>query len=179
MAFNPEKLTVKAGQALRHAQELAEENSHRILRPLHILKALLDEDQGIMKPLLQRVGVNVGQLASMVDSEIDRLPQSTGSDEPVSAGPEAVKVLNAADKQARDMGDEYTSTEHLLLALTQVEDQAKRMLALNAVNEADILEGLKEVRGGQSVTDQNPEEKYQALEKYGVDLVQSARDGKI
>jgi len=179
MAFNPEKLTVKAGQALRNAQELAEENSHRILRPLHILKALLDEDQGIMKPLLQRVGVNIGQLASMVDSEIARLPQSSGSDEPVGAGPEAVKVLNAADKQARDMGDEYTSTEHLLLALTQVEDQAKRLLGLNAVNEADILEGLKEVRGGQSVTDQNPEEKYQALEKYGVDLVQSARDGKI
>ena len=179
MAFNPEKLTVKAGQALRHAQELAEQNSHRILRPLHILKALLDEDQGIMKPLLQRVGVNIGQLASMADGEIARLPQSSGSEEPVGAGPEAVKVLNAADTQARQMGDEFTSTEHLLLALTQVEDQAKRLLELNAVNEADILEGLKEVRGGQTVTDQNPEDKYQALEKYGVDLVQSARDGKI
>ncbi|HIE99256.1 MAG TPA: ATP-dependent chaperone ClpB, partial [Fuerstia sp.] len=118
MAFNPEKLTVKAGQALRQAQELAEENSHRILRPLHILKALLIEDHGIMKPLLQRVGVNIAQLASMVDSEVARLPQSSGHDDPVSAGPEAVKVLNAADKQARGMGDEYTSTEHLLIALT-------------------------------------------------------------
>ena len=77
------------------------------------------------------------------------------------------------------MGDEFTSTEHLLLALTQVEDQAKRLLNLNAVNEADILEALKTVRGGQSVTDQNPEEKYQALEKYGIDLVQAAREGKI
>lgn len=178
MAFNPERLTVKAGQALRNAQELAEDRNHRFLRPLHLLKALLEEDQGIMKPLLQRIGVNLGQLNNMVDGELDRLPQSSGS-EPVGAGPEAVRVLNAAEKQARSMGDEYTSTEHLLLALAQVEDQAKRLLTLNGVNENDILEALKEVRGGQTVTDQNPEEKYQALEKYGVDLVQAARDGKI
>lgn len=179
MAFNPEKLTVKAGQAIRHAQELAESNSHRFVRPLHLLQALLDEQQGIMKPLLQRIGVNIGQLSSMVDGELKRLPQSSGSGEPVGAGPEAIKVLNAAEKQARTMGDEYTSTEHLLLALTQVEDQAKRLLDLNAVNEKDVLEALKEIRGGQTVTDQNPEEKYQALEKYGIDLVQAARDGKI
>lgn len=179
MAFNPERVTVKAGQALRHAQELAETNSHRILRPLHLLKALLDEEQGIMTPILQRIGVNMGQLTSMVDGELERLPQSSTQDEPVGAGPETVKVLNAAEKQARAMGDEFTSTEHLLIALTQVEDQAKRLLSLNAVTEEDILEALKTVRGGQSVTDQNPEEKYQALEKYGIDLVQAARDGKI
>ncbi|MEQ9406478.1 MAG: ATP-dependent chaperone ClpB [Fuerstiella sp.] len=179
MAFNPEKLTVKASQAIRTAQELAEEHNHRFLRPLHLLKALLEEDQGIMKPLLQRIGVNLGQLNSMVDGELQRLPQSSASDEPVGAGPEAVKVLNAAEKQARGMGDEFTSTEHLLIALTQVEDQAKRLLALNAVNEQDILTALKDVRGGQTVTDQNPEEKYQALEKYGRDLVQAARDGVI
>lgn len=179
MAFNPEKLTVKAGQAIRHAQEMAETRGHRFVRPLHLLKSLLDESDGIMKPLLQRIGVNLGQLTSMVDGELDRLPQSTGSGEPVGAGPEAVKVLNAAEKQARDMGDDYTSTEHLLIALTQVEDQAQRLLSLNAVNSTDILEALKRIRGGQSVTDQNPEEKYQALEKYGIDLVQAARDGKI
>ena len=85
MAFNPEKLAVKASQAIRHAQELAENSSQRFLRPLHLLKALLDEEQGIMKPLLQRIGVNVGQLTSMVDGELERLPQSSG-DEPVGAG---------------------------------------------------------------------------------------------
>lgn len=179
MAFNPEKLTVKAGQAIRHAQELAENGHHRFVRPLHLLKALLDEEQGIMTPLLQRIGANLGQLNSMVDGELDRLPQTSGNEEPVGAGPEAVKVLNAAEKQSGSMGDEYTSTEHLLIALTQVEDQAKRLLALNAINENDILEALKEIRGGQTVTDQNPEEKYQALEKYGIDLVQAAREGKI
>ncbi|APZ93165.1 ATP-dependent chaperone ClpB [Fuerstiella marisgermanici] len=179
MAFNPEKLTVKASQAIRNAQELAENSSHRFIRPLHLLKALLEEDQGIMKPVLQRMGANIGQLNNMVDSELQRLPQSSGGDEQVGAGPETVKVLNAAEKQSRDMGDEYMSTEHLLLALTQIDDQAKRLLELNAIREQDILEALKQVRGGQSVTDQNPEEKYQALEKYGIDLVQAARDGKI
>ena len=134
MSFNPEKLTVKAGQAIRHAQEMVETRQHRFIRPLHLLKALLDETDGIMKPLLQRIGVNIGQLNNMVDGELDRLPSST-SDEPIGAGPEAVKVLNAAAKQASEMGDEFTSTEHLLLALTKVEDQSKRLLALNAVNE--------------------------------------------
>ncbi|MEZ6061870.1 MAG: ATP-dependent chaperone ClpB [Planctomycetaceae bacterium] len=179
MAFNPEKLTVRAGQALRDAQELAENSSHRFLRPLHILKALLDEPDGIMKPLLEKIGANVAQLNSMVEGELNRLPQSSMSGEPVGAGPEAVKVLNAAQKHADSMGDEYTSTEHLLIALTQVEDQAKRLLELNAVREDDIRESLKQIRGGQTVTDQNPEDKYQALEKYGHDLVELARQGKI
>lgn len=179
MAFNPEKLTVKASEAIRNAQEMAETKSHRFIRPLHLMKALVDEDQGIVKPLLQKIGVNLGQLNSMVDSELGRLPETSGSDEPIGAGPEAVKVLNAAAKQAATMGDEYVSTEHLLIALTQVDDTAKRLLELNAINEADVLTALKDIRGGQTVTDQNPEDKYQALEKYGIDLVQSARDGKI
>ena len=179
MAFNPEKLTVKASEAIRSAQELAESKSHRFIRPLHLLKALVDEDHGIVKPLLQKIGANVGQLSSMVDSELARLPETSGSGEAIAAGPEAVKVLNAAAKQAAAMGDEYVSTEHLLIALTQVDDQAKRLLALIAVTETDVLSALKDIRGGQTVTDQNPEDKYQALEKYGIDLVQCARDGKI
>lgn len=179
MAFQPEKLTVKASEAIRNAQELAESKSHRFIRPLHLLKALIDEDQGIVKPLLQKIGANVGQLNSMVDSELARLPETSGSDEAIGAGPETVKVLNAAAKQANSMADEYVSTEHLLIALTQVDDQAKRLLELIAINETDVLTALKDIRGGQTVTDQNPEDKYQALEKYGIDLVQCARDGKI
>lgn len=179
MSFSPEKLTVKASEAIRNSQELAESKSHRFIRPLHLLKALLEEDQGIVKPLIQKIGANLGQLNSMVDGEIDRLPQTSGSDEPVGAGPEAVKVLNAAAAQATKMGDEYVSTEHLLIALTQIDDQAKRLLDLNAISEADVLTALKDIRGGQTVTDQNPEDKYQALEKYGIDLVQAAKDGKI
>ena len=179
MAFNPEQLTVKARQALQRARELAEAGQHRILRPLHLLKTLLDEQDGIMKPLLHRIGADAAQLASIVDGELQRLPQTSGSTEPVNAGPETVKVLNAAQAQAQSMQDEYTSTEHLLLALTQVDDQAKRLLELHAVEETDILAALKEIRGSQSVTDMNPEDKFMALEKYGRDLVELARQGKI
>ena len=180
MAFDPRKLTVKASEAIQRAQELAEKKQHRILRPLHLLKSLLDEEGGLMTALLQKMNVKIPQLGKMVDSEIGRLPQSTSStEEGINAGPEAMKVLNSAKKQADSMGDEYTSTEHLLIALTQVEDQAKRILALNAVEEKDLLEAVKTIRGGQTVQDQNPEDKFQALEKYGKDLVELAREGKI
>jgi ATP-dependent Clp protease ATP-binding subunit ClpB len=179
MAFDPEKLTVKAQQALQRAQELAESRQHSILRPLHVLKSLLDESDGIMTPLLHRMGANKGQLAEIVDNELDRLPQSTGHTESAGAGPETVKLLNAAQTQARLMKDEFLSTEHLLIALTQVDDQAKRLLEMHAVDEKDILTALKEIRGSQTITDVNPEDKFMALEKYGRDLVELARQGKV
>jgi ATP-dependent Clp protease ATP-binding subunit ClpB len=179
MAFDPRKLTVKAGEAIQRAQELVEKKQQRFLRPLHLLKSLLEEPDGLMKPILQKLGVSIPRLQQMVDGEIGRLPTTSGTGEPVGAGPEAMKVLNAAKKLADSMGDEYTSTEHLLVGLSQVEDQAKRLLSLNGVEEKDLLEAIKSIRGGQSVQDQNPEDKFQALEKYGKDLVQLAREGKI
>lgn len=178
MAFDPRKLTVKAGEAIQRAQELVEKKQQRFLRPLHLLKSLLEEPDGLMKPILQRLGVSIPRLQQMVDGEIGRLPTSSGTGEPVGAGPEAMKVLNAAKKLADSMGDEYTSTEHLLVGLSQVEDQAKRLLSLNGVEEKDLLEAIKSIRGGQSVQDQNPEDKFQALEKYGKDLVQLAQGRK-
>ena len=179
MAFDPRKLTVKAGEAIQRAQDLVEQKQQRFLRPLHLLKSLLEEQDGLVKPLLQKLGVSTGRLQQMVDGEISRLPQSSSTGEAVGAGPEAMKVLNAAKKQADAMGDEYTSTEHLLLGLAEVEDQAKRLLSLNGVESKDLLEGIKGIRGGQTVQDQNPEDKFQALEKYGKDLVQLAQQGKI
>jgi ATP-dependent Clp protease ATP-binding subunit ClpB len=179
MAFDPRKLTVKASEAIQRAQELAEQRQHRLLRPLHLLQALLDEQGGLMQPLLKSLSVNRPQLEKMVADELGRLPQHPPSDEPVGAGTEAVKVLTAAQNQADSMGDQFTSTEHLLLALTQVEDTARRLLKLNAIEDKDILAALKTVRGGQTVQDQNPEDKFQALEKYGRELVALARAGKI
>ncbi|MFN9038409.1 MAG: Clp protease N-terminal domain-containing protein, partial [Planctomyces sp.] len=137
MAFDPRKLTVKAGEAIQRAQELVEQRQHRFVRPLHLLKSLLQEQDGLVSPLLQKLGVNVVRLQQLVDGELGRLPQSSSAGEGVGAGPEAMKVLNAAKKQADVMGDEYTSTEHLLLALSQVEDQAKRLLSLSGVEERD------------------------------------------
>ena len=180
MGFDPRKLTVKAGEAIQRAQALVEEKQQRFLRPLHLLRSLLEEQDGLVRPLLQKLGVPVGRLQQMLEGEIGRLPQSTGGvGEGVAAGPEAMRVLNAARKFADGMGDEYTSTEHLLLGLAQVEDQAKRLLSLNGVDEKDLLEAIKSLRGGQTVQDQNPEDKFQALEKYGRDLVELAREGKV
>lgn len=179
MAFDPRKATVRVSTAIQSAQELAEQQQHRLLRPLHLLKSLLEESDGLMKPLLQKLGTPLDRLLPMVASELERLPQSTGSSDPVSASAELVRVLNEARRLSDEMGDEYTSTEHLILALATVEDQAKRLLSLNGIEVADLQRVVREIRGGQTVQDQNPEDKYQALEKYSKDLVELARQGKI
>jgi ATP-dependent Clp protease ATP-binding subunit ClpB len=179
MAFRFEKLTVKAQEAVQRAQRIAEENGNQLLQPLHLLRALFEEEQGIIRPLIQKIGANLGQLEAMVASELQRLPKISGAGVEVSLSPAAAKVLEAAQKFADQMHDSFVSTEHLLLALTQVDDAAKRLLEMNGVDQQDVLSSLKTVRGGQQVSDQNPEEKYQALQKYGHDLVALARQGKI
>ena len=177
MAFRPDKLTVKAQEAVQSAQQLAETQGHPQLVPLHLLKSLLDEQGGIVRPLLEKIGIRVPQLRGIVDADLAKLPRGSGGQ--VSGSQAVMKVLEAATSLADTMKDAFVSTEHLLLALTKVDDQAQRVLKLNGVTEADVLNALKSVRGTQQVTDQNPEEKYQALEKYGKDLVALARQGKI
>ena len=177
MAFRHDKLTVKAQEAVQSAQQFAESQGHPQLMPLHLLKALLDEQQGIVRPLLEKIGIHVSQLRGIIDADLNKLPRASGGQ--VGASPAAMQVLEKAQQQADAMKDAFVSTEHLFLALTQVDDQAQRVLKLNGVTEADVLNALKTVRGSQTVTDQNPEDKYQALEKYGKDLVALARLGKI
>ena len=180
MAFRFDKLTVKSQEAVQQAQSEAESLGHQQLQPLHLLKALLVEEQGVVRPLLQKIGVKVPQLESMVAAELNRLPKvSGGGGVQVGASREVRQVFDAATQAADQMKDQFVSTEHLLLGLTKVEDAAKRLLALNAIEEKDILNALRTVRGSQQVTDQSPEDKYQALEKYGKDLVELARQGKI
>lgn len=179
MAFRADKLTVKSQEAVQSAQQLAESKGHRQLVPLHLLRSLLDEAEGVPRALLQKIGVNYSQLSRMIDSEIDRLPSSSGSNIPLQGSPEIMQVFDAAQKIADQMKDSFVSTEHLFLALTKVDGPAKKLLQLNGVEETDVLNALKAVRGGQTVSDQNPEEKYQALKKYGKDLVELARNGKI
>ena len=177
MAFRPDKLTVKAQEAVQSAQQLAETQGHPQLVPLHLLKALLDEQQGIVRPLLEKIGIRVPQLRTIVDADLGKLPRASGGQ--VGSSQAVMQVFDKATQQADVMKDAFVSTEHLLFALTQVDDQAQRVLKLNGVTEADVLNALKSVRGSQQVTDQHPEEKYQALEKYGRDLVALARQGKI
>jgi ATP-dependent Clp protease ATP-binding subunit ClpB len=179
MAFRFDKLTVKAQEAVQRAHGLAQDHANPQLQPLHLLAALLKEEQGIVKPLVQKIGANLKQLESIVDGELKRLPKVSGAAGEVGLNPAALKVLETAQDIAQKMKDQFVSTEHLLLALTQVDDQAKRLLEMHGVEEQDVLNSLKAVRGGHQVTDQSPEEKLQALEKYGRDLVELARQGKI
>lgn len=179
MAFRPDKLTVKAQQAVQEAQQLAENNGQPQIQPLHLLKALVDEAGGVVRPILEKIGVRVPQLSGLIDSEISRLPKVSGSASQVGASNALMEVLNRSQQLADQMKDQFVSTEHLLLALIKSDDVAGRLLKLNAVEEADVLKALQTIRGHQQVTDQNPEDKYQALEKYGKDLVALARQGKI
>ncbi|MSR60647.1 MAG: ATP-dependent chaperone ClpB [Planctomycetaceae bacterium] len=179
MAFRLDKLTVKAQEAVQRAQSLAQDLGHQQLQPLHLLAALLHEDQGIVRPLVQKIGANLRQLEEIVDKELRRGPKISGAGGEVSLGPAGLKALEAAQNIAQAMKDQFVSTEHLLLALAQVDDQAKRLLEMHGVEERDLLSALKAVRGGQQVTDQSPEEKYQSLQKYGRDLVELARQNKI
>ncbi|MBA3312305.1 MAG: ATP-dependent chaperone ClpB [Planctomycetaceae bacterium] len=177
MAFRPDKLTVKAAEAVQNAQHLAQDRGNPQVLPIHLLHALLSEQGGIVTPLFQRVGVNLPQLKSLIDSELNRLPKASGSQ---TSGSQAfMNVLETAQKAADTMKDTYVSTEHLLLSLVRTDDTASRLLKMNGVDEDDLLTALKAVRGGQSVQSQNPETTYQALQQYGKDLVDLARKGKI
>jgi ATP-dependent Clp protease ATP-binding subunit ClpB len=179
MAPRFDNLTIKAQEALQSAQETAERLGHAQIQPLHLLQALLAETSGVVKPLLEKIGVRLPQLMGLVDSELQRLPKVSGSQGSSGASSLLVKVLDKAQTQAATMKDRFVSTEHLLLGLCEVDDVAQRLLKLNGIEQQDVLKALQDVRGSQQVTDQNPEDKYQALDKYGKDLVTLARQGKI
>ncbi len=179
MAVRFERFTVKAQEAVQRAQALALEHGHQQLEPLHLVAALLDEEQGIVRGVLAKLGANVGQLARMVKSELGHLPKVSGGDGQLHLTSSLNKVFETAQDEARRMKDEYTSTEHLLLAIAKTESKVKDLLHLNAIREADLLQALQEVRGGQRVTDQNPEDKMQALKRFGRDLVEQAEQGKL
>src|SRR5215207_6427397 len=172
-----DKYTIKAQEAVVRAQDLARRHDHAEILPIHLLAALLGEDEGVVHPLLQKIGANAGRVRQVVDSELEKLPKATGTQTGLARSTQ--DVFAAAQKEADRLKDEYVSTEHLLLALAEVKSEAKEILSLNAVGHDAILNTLKDVRGGQRVTDQNPEEKYQALQRYGRDLVELARQGKL
>src|SRR5881394_104989 len=172
-----DKFTVKAQESVARAQELAQQRDHSEISPLHLLAALLAEEEGVVRPVLQKLGADPGRIAQIVGSELERLPKATGTQLGLSR--ETQDVLNQAQKEADRLKDEYVSTEHLLLALAEVKSVAREILSVNGVTHDAILDALKDVRGGQRVTDQDPEAKYQSLQKYGRDLVEMARQGKI
>ena len=178
MPFRYEKLTIKGQEAVANAQSLATDQGHSQIEPLHLLEALLNETDGVVAPLLEKIGANRGQLEGIVRSELQRLPKVSGGSPPQPSN-ELVRVLEASQHEADAMKDEFVSTEHLLLALTKVDSKAKNILKLNALTDKELLQAMQAVRGSQRVTDQNPEAKFQALERYGIDLIERARQGKL
>ena len=178
MAFRFEKLTVKAQEAVAAAQSRAASLGNPDLDTLHVLQALLAEADGIVVPLLKKMGVSVDQLRSMADRELERLPKVSGGREP-QLNPALRTALDAAAKTAETMKDEYVSTEHLLIGLTNSPCKAQDLLKLNGVDEQDVLKALQALRGSARVTDQSPEGKFNALAKYGIDLIELAHQNKI
>ncbi|NLY01354.1 MAG: ATP-dependent chaperone ClpB [Rhodopirellula sp.] len=178
MAFRFDKLTVKAQEAVARAQSLAADRGSPEVDPIHLLAALLGDHDGLIDAILDRIGVNRGQLAQIAESELKHFAKVSGGATP-QAGSSLQKVLEAAQREADAMKDDFVSVEHLLLALTKADSKAKSVLRLNAVSEKDVLQALQSLRGSARVTDQNPEAKFRALEQYGIDLVERARRGKL
>ncbi len=174
--MNLERFTIKAQEALQAAQELASHRQHPSLEPIHLLSALLHQEDGLVSPLLDRVGVNRAAFAADIDQALGKRPTVEGAQLSMDAA--LSQVLEKAQKIMGKLGDQFVSTEHLLLALREtsgVDDIFKN----HGVTRDRLEQSLEQIRGNTRVTDQNPEDKYQALEKYAKDLTQLARDGKL
>jgi len=180
MAIRWDKFTVKAQEAVQRASQLASEHGNPELQPMHLLAALLEDKEGIVPPVLEKIGIGPQAVLSGVYGEIEKLPKVSGEASQATMANETNKLLEQAFKEASNFKDEYVSTEHLLLAITHLKrDKAQQILAHAGATYDAILKALTAVRGSQKVTDQNPEAKYQALERYARDLTEQARRGKL
>src|SRR5579859_6361841 len=180
MPIRWDKFTVKAQEAVQRASQLASEHGNPELLPLHLLAALLEDKEGIVPPVLEKIGIGPQAVLSQVYGEIEKLPKVSGAAAQPTLSNEVNKLLEQAFKEASNFKDEYVSTEHLLLAITHLKrDAAQQILGQRGATYDAILKALTVVRGSQKVTDQNPEAKYQALERYARDLTEQAHRGKL
>jgi ATP-dependent Clp protease ATP-binding subunit ClpB len=173
-----DKFTVKAQEALATAQQLVMAKSHTVMSPLHLLSAICTDNTGIAAEILKKIGANIPRIQEMIESELNRLPQGK-SESQLMPDPALSQVVLDAQNRADAMGDEYLSVEHLFISLASVESDAREVLRLNSITPEDIEKALKEIRGTDKITDQNPEDKYKVLERYGIDLLEMARKGKL
>ena len=176
--IDPNKLTEKSQEALVASQQTARELGHAQIDVEHLAAALVDQPGGIVSSVLTALGVQPAQLSTGLATELQRQPKVSGNVQ-IGASPRLGRVLQQAQKEASSLGDEFVSTEHLLLAMTADQGSTGSALQRLGVTRERVLNALKDVRGNQRVTDQNPEGKYQVLEKYGRDLTDLARKGKI
>ncbi|MEO5720092.1 MAG: ATP-dependent chaperone ClpB [Chthoniobacterales bacterium] len=176
--MRPDKFTQKMQEALQAAQDVASQFNQQEITNEHFLTALLDQTDGVTRPLLEKLGVAVASLRERLERELSRRPQVHGSSD-VRVGNELRATIDSAEKEMAKLKDQFLSAEHYLIALTDARGVAAQVLGEMGVSRDKLMQALQQVRGSQRVTDQNPEGKYQTLEKYGRDLTEMARRGKI
>ncbi|HEU4703197.1 MAG TPA: Clp protease N-terminal domain-containing protein, partial [Conexibacter sp.] len=174
-----DRFTIKSQEAIQAALRLAEDRANPQATPEHLLAVLLEQSEGIVAPVLRKVGVDPVALRASVNAALDGLPRMTGPSGGSGPSDELIQVLRAAESEMRGLGDEYVSTEHLLLSLAGHNSKAGELLRDAGARREVLLQAISEVRGSHRVTDMNPEDKFQALEKYGRDLTAAAQDGKL
>ncbi|HGJ66854.1 TPA: AAA family ATPase, partial [bacterium] len=175
-----DKFTLKAQEAIQNSQELADRYNHQAIEPEHLLSALIDQEDGIIPAILQKLGINTGTIYKQVQAELEKMPKQYGATAQSYISNNLKKVFDNAWNEAQRLKDEYLSTEHLLLAISEIkESSAGRILREYGANKDSIFKALVEVRGSNRVTDQNPEDKYQALKRFGRDITELAKKGKL
>lgn len=175
-----DKLTIKAQEALQEALECASEKNSQQIEPEHLLWALLNQEEGVPTAIMQKLGVNVSSIRQKVQELIDNLPKVHGSNAGIYLSPKCVSIIETAEKEAQRMNDEFTSTEHILIALASNRTiKTGSMLHSFGITPENIYKVLTDIRGSQRITDQNPENKYQALKKYARNLNDLAKKGKL
>jgi len=173
-----DKFTVKAQEAMATSQQVAMAYSHTVMTPMHLLAALLEDEQGMAAMALKKIGANVGRIRDMARGELSRLPKgSVGAQ--LMPDPAYTQIILDAQNRADKMGDEYLSVEHLLLSLAEIKSDAKEILSVNSITPRQIEQAIKDIRGGTKITDESPENRYKALERFGIDLLEMARGGKL
>ena len=175
--MNLDKYTQKSQEALLAAQQLAQNYQHQIVEPIHLLLALVQQQDGIVRAIITKVSGGTQAIQEELSNELDKRPKIQGANLEVGLSPQTAEVLAAAERYAKGMQDDYVSTEHMLLGLAD-SSESKRLFQFGLTKDA-ILAALKQVRGSQRVTSQNPEGTFQSLEKYGLDLTAMARQGKL
>jgi ATP-dependent Clp protease ATP-binding subunit ClpB len=179
--MQPDRFTIKSQEALQAAQRLADERRNPQTMPEHLLAVLLEQEDGIVVPVLRKLGVDPAAVRRSNGQALDALPKLQGgaSPDPAGGSSELVQILRAAETEMRELTDEYVSTEHLLLAIAQHPGRAGDALRSNGATHEQLIRALSEVRGSHRVTDESPEDKYRALERYGRDLTEAAAQGKL
>ena len=177
--MQPERFTIKTQEAIAAAASLAERRRNPQVGPEHLLLVLLEQEGGVVAPVLQKLGADVARVRAQANAAVETLPTLSAGGEAAGPSSELVRVLRLAEEEMRDLADEYVSTEHLLLALAEHQSRAGDALRTAGATKDGLVKAITEIRGPHRVTDQSPEERYQALERFGRDLTQAAEQGKL